>query len=48
MRRIICLISLLLVIAFLAGCGETIRGAVKDTKRIGEGVRKVFVSDSTG
>jgi predicted small secreted protein len=45
MRKVITLISLLLLVAFLAGCGETIRGAVKDTKRIGSGVKKVFVSD---
>jgi len=45
MRRTISLVSLILLLAFLAGCGETIHGAVKDTKRIGAGVRKVFVRD---
>ena len=45
MRKLISLISLILLVAFLAGCGETIHGAVKDTKRIGSGVRKVFVRD---
>ncbi len=45
MRKIIPLISLLMLVAFLAGCGETVKGAVRDTKRIGSGVRKVFISD---
>ncbi|MGB2600041.1 MAG: entericidin [Candidatus Omnitrophota bacterium] len=46
MRKIIPLLSLLILAAFLAGCGETVKGAVKDTKRIGSGVRKVFISDN--
>ncbi|MGB2662165.1 MAG: hypothetical protein WBB86_04210 [Candidatus Omnitrophota bacterium] len=46
MRKIIPLLSLLMLVAFLAGCGETVMGAVKDTKRIGSGVRKVFISDN--
>jgi predicted small secreted protein len=45
MRKIVSLIALLLIIAFLAGCGETIRGAVKDTKRIGSGIKRVFVAE---
>jgi predicted small secreted protein len=45
MRKVITLISLLLLVAFITGCGETVRGAVKDTKRIGSGIKKVFVSD---
>ena len=46
MRKIIPLISLLMLVAFLAGCGETIRGVVKDSKRIGTGVKQVFISDA--
>ncbi len=45
MRKVIPLISLLILIVLLAGCGETIRGAVEDSKRIGGGIRKVFISD---
>lgn len=45
MRRYISVISVLLMIAFLAGCGETVTGMVKDTRRIGSGVRQVFVRD---
>ena len=47
MKKAFLLVSLLLLVAFVAGCGETIRGAAKDTNRIGKGIRKVFVSDST-
>lgn len=45
MKKIISFISILILISFLAGCGETVHGMVKDTKRIGSGVRKVFVRD---
>ena len=38
-------ISLVLVIAVLSGCGETINGMVKDTKRIGSGVHQIFVRE---
>ena len=43
MKKIISIISLLLVVVFLAGCGETVNGMVKDTQRIGSGVKKVFI-----
>ena len=45
MRKFFSLVSLLLLVAFLAGCGETVNGMIKDTKRIGSGVKKVFVRD---
>ncbi len=45
MKKIISLVSVVLFVAFLAGCGETIHGAVKDTKRIGSGVKKIFVRE---
>ena len=45
MRRYISGIAILLLVVFLAGCGETVTGMVKDTRRIGSGVRQVFVSD---
>ncbi|MFQ5952000.1 MAG: hypothetical protein ACE5JK_01160 [Candidatus Omnitrophota bacterium] len=47
MEKILRLIALLVLVLFLAGCGETIRGAVEDTTRIGEGVHKVFISEKS-
>ncbi|MFH1837677.1 MAG: hypothetical protein ABH862_06165 [Candidatus Omnitrophota bacterium] len=47
MRKIASVIALLIIVSFLAGCGETVTGMVKDTKRIGSGVRKVFVREGT-
>ena len=46
MKKIITVVSLLLLVVILAGCGETVNGVVKDTKRIGSGIHKVFVRDS--
>ncbi len=45
MRKISLCVSLILVIAVLSGCGETVNGMVKDTKRIGTGVHKIFVRE---
>jgi predicted small secreted protein len=45
MRKYISVISVLLLVVLLAGCGGTVSGMVKDTRRIGSGVRKVFVSE---
>ena len=39
------MIAMLLSVS-LAGCGETINGLSKDAKRIGKGVRTVFVRDN--
>lgn len=47
MRKYAMIFAMLLVVAFLAGCGETVKGMVKDTKRVGTGVRKIFVRDSS-
>ena len=47
MRKIVSIVSLFLLIVFLAGCGETVNGMIKDTKRIGTGVKKVFVRDES-
>ncbi len=46
MKKAVVFVSLLVVAAFLSGCGETVNGAIKDTKRIGSGIKKVFVRDS--
>lgn len=47
MKKVFILVSLLVLVTFLAGCGETVNGAIKDTKRIGGGIKKVFVRDSS-
>ncbi len=46
--RSICssLVYCILALIVLAGCGETVRGVWKDTKRVGYGVKTIFVSDS--
>jgi predicted small secreted protein len=43
MRRGVSLFMLLLFCLGLSGCGETVRGACRDAKRIGEGVKHIFV-----
>ena len=45
MKKIAAIISLIVLTAFLAGCGETVHGVVKDSQRIGQGVRKIFVRE---
>jgi len=40
-------IALILIVVFLtvAGCGETFNGFGKDARRIGKGVKTIFVKD---
>lgn len=45
MLRYISLVCLLISISFLAGCGETLHGVVKDTRRIGGGIKTIFVRE---
>ncbi|MBU1894322.1 MAG: hypothetical protein KJ983_00715 [Candidatus Omnitrophica bacterium] len=45
MKKIVFMAGLLALSFILSGCGETINGAVKDTKRIGEGIHKIFIKD---
>jgi len=45
MRNLVIAVSLLVLASMLAGCGETVNGMVKDTKRIGTGVKTVFIRD---
>jgi predicted small secreted protein len=47
MRKYVLIVSVLLTAAFLAGCGETVNGMVKDTKRVGAGIGKIFIRDSS-
>ena len=45
MRKFTAFISVIIAVSFLAGCGETVTGMVRDTKRIGGGVKKIFVRE---
>ena len=45
MKKIISGINLVFVISFFIGCGETVKGAKKDTKRVGRGVKTIFKND---
>jgi len=45
MKKIISCIVLIVFISFLAGCGETVKGAKRDTKRVGKGIKTIFKSD---
>jgi predicted small secreted protein len=45
MRKIAAVIAMLIIVVLIAGCGETVNGMVKDTKRIGGGVKKVFIRE---
>ena len=45
MKKIVSTIVLIVFISFFAGCGETVKGAKKDTKRVGKGIRTIFKSD---
>jgi len=45
MKRIMSTIVVFVFILFLVGCGETVKGAKKDTKRVGRGIKTIFKSD---
>jgi len=45
MKRILGIGSILMIIFFMAGCGETVNGAMKDGQRIGSGVKKIFIRE---
>ncbi|MBN1353186.1 MAG: hypothetical protein JW994_00755 [Candidatus Omnitrophica bacterium] len=37
------LLVLLLLMFILSACGETINGVTKDAKRVGKGIRTIFI-----
>ena len=37
---------LLVIIAQLCGCGETLQGIGKDARRVGKGVKTIFIRDN--
>lgn len=44
-RKAIFLIVLALFCSNIIGCGETVSGAGKDIKRVGKGIKTIFVRD---
>ncbi len=45
MHKFSLITALLLLMAHLTGCGETIAGIGKDIKRVGHGVKTIFFRD---
>ena len=45
-KRSILLAILVMLALQLAGCGETLQGIGKDVRRVGQGVKTIFVRDS--
>ncbi len=47
MKRAIVLVLMLVLLSFVVvGCGETFNGMSKDVKRVGKGVKTIFVRDA--
>lgn len=47
MKRNFALVMITMLLTMcLAGCGETVNGLSKDLKRVGKGIRTVFVRDN--
>lgn len=46
MKKIVFNIVLIAFTLSLFGCGETLNGAVRDVRRMGKGIKTVFVRDS--
>lgn len=44
-RKLILAVFLMVVIFQLCGCGETIQGIGKDTRRMGKGVKTIFIRE---
>jgi predicted small secreted protein len=44
-RKVIVLVFLAIIILQLSGCGETVQGVSKDVRRVGKGVRTIFIRD---
>lgn len=46
MKKILAVAILISFTLTIMGCGETISGATKDIKRMGKGVKTIFVRDA--
>jgi len=44
--KLIQVIFLAMLVLQLSGCGETIHGIGKDVRRVGKGVKTIFIRDS--
>ena len=47
-KKGLCLLLLAVVSISLIGCGETVAGVGKDARRMGKGVKTIFVRDGAG
>ncbi len=45
MKKSLLILSLIVIGAYLSGCGETFSGIGKDASRIGKGVKTVFIRE---
>ncbi len=46
MKKILAVAILISFTLTIVGCGETISGATKDIKRMGKGIKTVFIRDA--
>lgn len=47
MKKYTVILILIVFAATLTGCGETVSGVGKDARRIGKGVKTIFVKDGS-
>ncbi len=45
-KKIILVMFIAMLVLPLSGCGETVHGVSKDVKRMGKGVKTIFIRDS--
>jgi len=45
-KRLILAAFVSMLVLQLSGCGETVQGISKDAKRMGKGVKTIFIRDS--
>jgi len=46
MKKILLSVVLIAFTLSLVGCGETLNGAVRDVRRMGKGIKTIFVRDA--
>lgn len=46
MRKLMTLLLLIVLIFLFSGCGETLLGISKDVKRMGKGIKTIFVRET--
>ena len=45
-KSIALVLALIFVSLIIAGCGETFSGMGKDTRRMGKGIKTIFIKDA--